>query len=106
MNCKEFEKRIPDFVNQTMDFSALKEFIGHMEHCENCKEELIIQFLVIEGMQRLEEGDAFDLQKELEERLEMAKHRVKLHSGIIRVGIVLEIVVVLALLGVVIWLVL
>lgn len=106
MNCKEFEKKIPDFVNQTMDFSTLKEFSRHMEHCENCKEELVIQFLVTEGMQRLEEGDAFDLQKELEERLEAAKHRIKLHSGVMRVGIVLEIMVALALLGIVIWLVL
>lgn len=106
MNCKEFEKKIPDFINQTMDFPTLKEFSGHMEHCEGCKEELIIQFLVTEGMQRLEEGDAFDLQRELDERLEAAKHRIRLHSAVIRAGVVLEIIAVLALLGIVLWLVL
>ena len=31
-----------------------------MQECPGCKEELVIQFLVTEGMQRLEDGDAFD----------------------------------------------
>ena len=35
-----------------------------MQECPGCKEELVIQFLVTEGMQRLEDGDAFDLQRE------------------------------------------
>lgn len=106
MDCKEFEKKIQDFIEQKMDYPTLKAFNEHMEHCENCKEELVIQFLVTEGMQRLEEGDAFDLQRELEERLEAARHRLKLHSGAIHAGIVLEIIAVLALLSVVLWLVL
>lgn len=29
-----------------------------MQECPGCKEELVIQFLVTEGMQRLEDGDA------------------------------------------------
>ncbi len=106
MNCKEFEKRIPDFINQTMDFPTLKEFNRHMEHCENCKEELIIQNLVTEGMSPLEEGDAFDLQRERVERLQAAKHSIRFHSGVVRLGIVLEIIAVLALFGIVLWLVL
>ena len=38
----------------------------------------MIQFLVTEGMQRLEDGDAFDLQRELEIRLTEAKRKVKI----------------------------
>ena len=47
-----------------------------MQECPGCKEELVIQFLVTEGMQRLEDGDAFDLQRELEIRLTEAKRKV------------------------------
>ena len=54
MNCKEFEKNIPDFISGKLDFLTLQEFGEHMEKCPGCKEELVIQFLVTEGMQRLE----------------------------------------------------
>ena len=66
MNCKEFEKNIPEFIAGKLDFLTLQEFGEHMQECPGCKEELVIQFLVTEGMQRLEDGDAFDLQRELE----------------------------------------
>ena len=54
MNCKEFEKNIPDFIAGKLDFQTLQEFGEHMRECPGCKEELVIQFLVTEGMQRLE----------------------------------------------------
>ena len=46
MNCKEFEKNIPDFISGKLDFLTLQEFGEHMEKCPGCKEELVIQFLV------------------------------------------------------------
>ena len=52
MNCKEFEKNIPDFIAGKLDFQTLQEFGEHMRECPGCKEELVIQFLVTEGMQR------------------------------------------------------
>ena len=57
MNCKEFEKNIPEFIAGKLDFLTLQEFGEHMQECPGCKEELVIQFLVTEGMQRLEDGD-------------------------------------------------
>ena len=53
MNCKEFEKNIPEFIAGKLDFLTLQEFGEHMRECPGCKEELVIQFLVTEGMQRL-----------------------------------------------------
>lgn len=103
MDCKEFEKMIPDFIDHKLDYFELKEFDGHMRHCDNCKEELVIQFLVSEGMQRLEEGDAFDLQKELDARISEAGRRLKFQGGAIRLGFILEIVCVTAFLGMIVW---
>ena len=80
MECKNFEHLIPDFVGRKMDFRTLKEFCSHMEECEECKEELVIQFLVTEGMQRLEDGDAFDLQNELQIRLNEAELSLRRHK--------------------------
>lgn len=105
MDCKEFERLIPAFIFQKMDYQMMMKFNEHMEHCENCKEELVIQFLVTEGLQRLEEGDAFDLQSELDHRLNEAKRKVRFHNTFIRLGELLEIVFVVLLAGAVIWII-
>ena len=103
MDCKEFERLIPSFLEWKMDFRLLKRFREHMDNCPNCKEELVIQFLVIEGMQRLEEGDVFDLQSELDQHLEEAKRKVKFHYRFMRIGEILEFILVLLVAGVVAW---
>ena len=48
----------------------------HVEGCPECKEELSIQFLVTEGLERLEGGNNFNLQEELLLKLEGAEHRI------------------------------
>lgn len=106
MDCKDFERLIPDFNGEKLDFLTLERFRAHMDHCENCKEELVIQFLVSEAMQRLEEGDAFDLQGELDHRLFEAKRKVRFHKVFLRVGLCLEILVALAVIGAAVWILL
>lgn len=103
MDCKEFEKMIPDFIDRRLNYFELAEFDAHLKQCDNCKEELVIQFLVREGMQRLEEGDAFDLQKELDTRISEAGRRLKFQGGAIRFGFVLELLAVAVFLGLIIW---
>lgn len=79
MNCKEAEKKIPSFLQDDLDGSKLEEFVEHVENCPECKEELSIQFLVTEGLERLEEGNNFNLQEELLMKLEGAEHRINVH---------------------------
>ncbi len=103
MTCKEFEKLIPAFLEQKLDFLTLKKFIEHMESCDECHEELVIQFLVEGVVQRLEEGDAFDLQSELDRRLEDARKSVKYHSIFLYLGAGLETLAIALIVGFVIW---
>lgn len=79
MDCSKFEKMIPAFLNNAMEYKDLKLFTKHVENCPECREELTIQVLVSEGMARLEEGSAFDLQKELNYRIEEAGKRIRFH---------------------------
>ncbi len=78
MDCKDVIKRIPDFLNHELNNRELKDFLNHTEGCKECREELSIQFLVLEGMARLEEGNTFDLQNEFDRMMEDAKRRMKL----------------------------
>lgn len=106
MECREFEKHIADFITKKMDYPTLKRFYEHAEQCAECREELNIQFLVTEGMQRLEKGSTFDLQSELEQRLEEARKSIRYHSAFLYLGIAMEIVAVALLIGIVIWILL
>ena len=103
MNCKEFEKNIPEFIAGKLDFLTLQEFGEHMQECPGCKEELVIQFLVTEGIQRLEDGNAFDLQKELNTRMEDAGKKIRVNSTFLRLGLIMEIAAVCLLAGIVLW---
>ena len=77
MTCKETEKLIPAFLQDELDTEELREFMEHIEECGECREELTIQFLVTEGMARLEEGNVFDLQNELRYCMEEAGRVLK-----------------------------
>ena len=69
MNCKEVEKNIPKFINRESSPKEEAMIMEHILHCPECKEELTIQFLLKEGINRLENGESFDLNQELEKRL-------------------------------------
>ncbi len=67
MECKEVERLFPSFFKGDLTGKKLMRFSEHIEHCEECKEELTIQYLSSEGIARLEEGKTFDLDRELNE---------------------------------------
>ncbi len=90
MNCKEEEKKIPAFLQDDLSFKDLEQFIEHIEECPECKEELTIQFLVSEGLERLEAGQSFNLQKALSARLEEAKHQIRVRLWLLHTLLCLE----------------
>lgn len=90
MDCKEFEKLVPDFIEKKLDYLTLRRFKEHYDICGECQEELAIQFLVTEGLNRLEEGSAFDLQHELNRQLEDARKKINNNKVILNIGLVLE----------------
>ena len=90
MDCKELEKMIPAFVGKTLEYKDLKKFMEHIDGCPSCKEELTIQVLVFEGMARLEEGSAFDLQKEMDSRMQEAGRKIRFHELLKYISITLE----------------
>lgn len=97
LTCKEVEMIIPDFIKQKLEYHDLKKFLEHIETCENCKEELTIQFLIEEGMARLEDGSAFDLQKELNARIQECEKQIERHRMMQCVSYTMEIVAILAI---------
>lgn len=102
MDCKEFNKMIPEFLNNEMNSRELKGFMDHITECKECKEELSIQFLIQEGMARLEDGTTFDLQNELDRLLEDARRRMRLRSGFHFFVYGIEIVAIIAIITIIV----
>lgn len=81
MDCKDFMRLIPAFLNKELEYDELKRFCKHAMECDDCKEELTIQFLVAEGINHLEAGDAFDLNKELQNRMKESEQMLHGYEG-------------------------
>lgn len=78
LGCKQTEKLIPLFIRDELDNRTEKQFLAHVDNCNSCLEELSIQFLVTTGMQRLENGDTFDLNRELKMKMLTEKKHLRL----------------------------
>ena len=78
MDCQKAEKQINCFLKGEMDNRTASCFLEHIRECPSCKEELSIQFLVSVGLERLEDGEAFNLNRELSNRLSTAERQVKI----------------------------
>lgn len=71
------QRNIAAFLDEELDGRSGEKFLNHIEKCPECREELSIQYLVKEGMVRLEEGGSFDLGKDLKELISGAYKRIK-----------------------------
>lgn len=98
MDCKEEEKMIPAFLQDELDSRELEQFVRHIEECPECMEELSIQFLVSEGLERLEAGNNFNLQNALTGKLGEAGQQIKIHQGLRYTLLCLEVAVAVAIL--------
>lgn len=92
VDCKNFANLIPDFLTDSLDNSELSDFLAHLDTCPDCQEELSTQYLLYEGMSRLETGGPFDLEKELEEAEKAARKRLAMRQRLFSTAAALEIV--------------
>lgn len=86
MECKEVQKKIHNFIDDELDSKESLDFIEHIRNCPNCKEELSIEFLVITGLQRLDSAEAFDLQKELNDKIKTNEENAMKRRKMSRIG--------------------
>lgn len=86
MECKEVQKKIHSFLNDELDSKESLAFIEHIRNCPDCMEELSIEFLVITGLQRLDSAEAFDLQKELNEKIKTNEENALQRRKMSRIG--------------------
>lgn len=73
---KVFESQIPLFFADELTNRELERFLDHYEVCSACQDELSVQYLIHAGLEKLETGEAFNLQKELGAFVETQRTRL------------------------------
>lgn len=96
MDCKETRKNIYRFIEDELEGRELQNFMKHVTECEECREELAIQYLVTEGMLHLENESTFDLQMQLEKRMESARKKIRSRRRVIWFMYVMETLAIMA----------
>ena len=79
MDCSDVKRDIPHFFGDELEGKELRDFVQHLKTCPDCMEETTIQYLATEGILRLEAGQTFELDRELQEKLEAAMRRERFH---------------------------
>lgn len=64
--CRDYRATIVPFIEGELSDQEKLALIGHAGNCNECQDELRVQFLVREGLKRLEKGGNFDLKNEFE----------------------------------------
>lgn len=80
MDCKETQRNIHLFLKDELDERTAQDFAEHMKSCKECMEELTIEYLLFEGISRLENAEDIDVQGELEEKLDRIINRKKMYK--------------------------
>lgn len=73
MNCQEAQSNIMNYINHNLSNEQTKEFIEHIYFCPNCQDELEINYIVMVGLQQLDDGEilSVDFRKKLKEDMDM-----------------------------------
>lgn len=71
MNCTECEKLINDYIYDKLDEATLDSFVKHILSCENCLDELKINYSVLMALDQMDRGDELseDYEAEVEEKI-------------------------------------
>ncbi|WP_310604947.1 anti-sigma factor family protein [Anaerosporobacter sp.] len=79
MTCKEAQALIMPYINDQLDVDQLEEFLKHIEHCSDCKEELEVYFTLLTGMKQLDEDKNLsgDLHIDFEKSLHKSEERIR-----------------------------
>ncbi|MBQ3583816.1 MAG: zf-HC2 domain-containing protein [Lachnospiraceae bacterium] len=77
MNCEEFLKLVPDFIEDSLEEHHYDGFIRHAKECSDCKDELEVHYMIRVGLERIDEDStkSFDIRSELQNQLLQYENR-------------------------------
>ncbi len=87
IDCKSVEQLIPQYLEGNLSPEEVRRMLLHIRNCRDCRDELEINFLLREGIRRVESGETLDLQQELGRKLKHSEKNIalleRIRSGIL-----------------------
>lgn len=80
MNCIDYRMSMLPYLKRELSVKKTRKLLSHVEECAECREELKVQFLVMEGMKRLEYGKTFRLEEDFEKSLKTSAREYKMRD--------------------------
>ena len=78
MTCKEAESLVMPYIKNELTDEELFEFLEHIAHCPECREELEIYFTVDVGIRQLDsETGNYNIKGALETAIEQSRERLE-----------------------------
>lgn len=105
MICREWQRKIPDFLNGDMPIREQEQFIAHVRTCTDCHEELEIMYMLAEGLRELENGSdtSFNFKHMLDKKLKTAQFQCERYNSFMKVkGLILGTMYAVTAIGIVI----
>ncbi len=93
MTCNDCKKNIKGFLNDSLNSKTTIEFIEHVKSCDECMEELSIEFLISEGVKRLDSATSFDLTKELDDKIADSLYKAKFYRYFTVVSVISTVII-------------
>ena len=90
MDCIEFNGKINAYLKDELTDEELNEFLLHLRSCPKCNEELEINYIVNEGVRRLDREKAdYNLSAAYTESTEASRHYLKVRKSMIRLSYII-----------------
>ncbi|MBO4324762.1 MAG: zf-HC2 domain-containing protein [Lachnospiraceae bacterium] len=101
MDCTTCQECTKSFIDGTLPGNQILEYYAHLETCPKCKEDLIINYAIVNAIRSLNDNEELssDYVKEVDDRLNAARNAI-LHEAkakrFRRAFVVLEIIAIMA----------
>lgn len=77
MNCREFQKIIPDIINGKIPDEQLEEVIEHVDTCHDCYDELEIYYVLQYGLKDTDKKQSMNFVGRLDKKIKKMKRHLK-----------------------------
>ena len=91
MDCVTFRKLINQYLSNELTDEELNDFLAHLKSCPECRDELEINYIVIEGINILdEERSDYDLTKAYDRKLKSSEHYLSFRKVLLTIRYVID----------------
>ena len=80
MDCQEINRFMPLFIEDELTGDELSSFILHVKSCADCYEEIETNYLIREALNRLEDGESFNIHSAFTKKLAAYEKISGLHN--------------------------